>query len=197
VPLVVNYIHLWASAYRALRQRVRDAGGSAAIVSIACQGFNQGPFRTWSPLYDYGSHDLALVLDLVGVGAVARVRHARRASGLEGGQGELFTAELDLASVAVDLKVGNGAATKARRLAVTLRDGRQLVYDDLRPDPEKLVDGGRPVAVDQTPPLDRMVGEFLALSAGVAPPVGGTFLELAVKVQEILDGIRALAATTV
>ena len=73
-PLIVDYIHLYAPAYRRLKALV----DGSAVVGITSEGENRGPFRGWSPLYDYGSHDAALCLDLLGVDSPFHLRHVRR-----------------------------------------------------------------------------------------------------------------------
>ena len=61
-PILINYVHLWAPSYRALRGLVREAqarGGK--VTAIEAEGCSRGPFRGWSSLFDYGPHDLALL----------------------------------------------------------------------------------------------------------------------------------------
>lgn len=63
-PCVVGYTHLYAPAYRSLKDRLPDAGGPTLIRSI---GVSEGPFRDDVPvLWDWGSHDVAMCIDTLG-----------------------------------------------------------------------------------------------------------------------------------
>jgi predicted dehydrogenase len=184
-PTLVDYVHLWAPAFQALKSR------ASSVASIDGSGHNRGPFRGWSSLHDYGPHDLAMALDLLGLDVPVEVRQAHVTSD---GPGELFEANLDAGGVPLHLLVGNGAAQKARRLAVTLTGGRQLVYDDLRPHPDKLTDGGQPLAVSERSPVDGMLDHFLGLvgafQTGTLRPEQATrSLRLTVRVAEILAAV--------
>src|SRR5262249_53697671 len=75
-PLIVDYIHLWSPAFGKLQQLVYDAGGPSDVVAIETAGFKRGPLRDFSSLYDYGSHDVAMALRLLGVDAEFRLRDA-------------------------------------------------------------------------------------------------------------------------
>lgn len=58
-PILVNHIHLFAPAYEELKKRL-----SSSIISIRSVNKNNGPFRNYSSLLDYGCHDVAMSLDL-------------------------------------------------------------------------------------------------------------------------------------
>ena len=194
-PIVVDYIHLFAPAYRGLKSAVlATSGGTAAIVDIESVGTNKGPFRNWSPLYDYGSHDVALCLDLLGANAPFRVHYARKLPTSAGLAGELVEASFDLDTVRVSVQLGNGAAAKSRRFAVTLAGGRTIVYDDCRPHPFKLVDRGEPIPVSERMPLDAALAYFLERIALWARGGGddehaSASLGFAVRVAAILDAV--------
>ena len=64
VPVLVNHIHLFGAAYEPLRAAIQRHGGVRGIV---CEGSGFGPFRVDTPaLWDWGAHDVAVALDLVG-----------------------------------------------------------------------------------------------------------------------------------
>ena len=156
-PLVVNYVQLYTPGYRTLRALVERA--NTPLVSIASEGSNRGAFRSFSSLYDYGPHDLSLSLDLVGTNAPFRLEKATKRPGAGGG--ELFDAEFVLGDTRVSMRVGNGATAKTRRFSVTLAGGRTLSHDNLAPPESMLIDGGVPVPLDGTLPLDQMLSEFV------------------------------------
>jgi predicted dehydrogenase len=159
-PLVVDYVHLWSLAFRCLQQQLERSGGPAQIAAIESVGWNRGPFRTFSPIYDYGSHDIAMLLRLLGVGArLGRV--VRDRVDTQDPRGELHQFHLELEGVPVELRLGNGASTKRRLLRVALRDGRDIIYDDTLAHPLKLMAAGKSIPVDERGPLDIVLDEFL------------------------------------
>jgi predicted dehydrogenase len=192
-PLMVNFIHLWSPAYRALKARVASDPADA-IVRIESRGENKGPFRGWSAVHDYGAHDVAMCLDLLGRRApfrLDRTQWTKRDAATGAG---LVEAAFALGAVAVSMRVGNEAEAKARRFAVSMRSGRTLVYDDLQPVERKLTDDGVPVAIDSSPALDMVLTHFCGqvdawqrreLPRGAALE----WLELSAAVSRILDAI--------
>ena len=194
-PLVVNYVQLYAPGHRTLRSLVRSQ--HEPIVSIASEGSNHGPFRSFSSLWDYGPHDLSLCLDLVGSDAPFRLEKATKRSGADGG--ELFDAELVLGSVRVAMRVGNGAATKARRFSVTLAGGRTLSHDNLAKPESALTDDGNPIPIEGALPLDVVLSEFVERVERFGRGERDHERELrnaafSVRVNEILDAIASRAS---
>lgn len=188
--LLVDFIHLWSPAYRALKEAVnlaRAQGGR--VVSVETEGSNRGPFRTFSSLLDYAPHDLALCLDLVGVQEPFELHDVRVRSGAQGG--EIVEADFTLGGVPVGLRAGNGAEHKTRRFAVTLDDGRRWLYDDTQPWAEKLREDDRPLPLPARAPLDELLSDFVAgiRAARGVPGRTSTNLELAVRVSRCLEDI--------
>jgi predicted dehydrogenase len=189
-PLVVDYLQLYTPGHRALRALVRDAGVS--VVSIETEGSNQGPFRNFSSLYDYGPHDISLCLDLLGADAACHLGKVEKRAGAEGG--ELFDVELALGSTSIAMRVGNGATAKVRRFRATLADGRVLTSEPLASSERRLVDGGVSVPVGEELPLDVMISEFLERVGRFRAGERSRDDELrnaafSVRVNEILDAI--------
>ena len=192
-PVLVNYVHLWAPAYRTLESVVRErCAAGQQIVSVSSAGWNRGPFRRWPTLDDYGSHDVALCLDLLGSSLSWQVQEVRRLPVSE--KGELYQVRLKVGDTSAELGFGNGASTKQRRFAVSLSSGRTLVYDDTRGAPFKLTDGDTPMAIPDTQPLDAVLTDFLEQISlwqdGRFPEQRGTaVLEFCVHVSGVLDEI--------
>jgi predicted dehydrogenase len=199
-PIVVNHVHLWSPAYRALQAAVLASGGADEVTAIEGEGCSRGPLRSWSSLNDYGPHDLAMCLGLMGTEARFVLREARRIPSPDEPGGELFLARFGLGEAEVQLRLGNGAPAKRRRLAVTLRGGRVLTYDDLLPHPHKLLDAGTPVPVSTAMPLDVVLTDFLGQTTSWA---AGTFpeatavasLELCDRVAMMVDAIAGAAGS--
>lgn len=146
-PWLVAHQHLFAPAYEQLRSELL----SMADLAVGSNAGGPGPVRSYSALWDYGPHDVAMVLGLFGG---ASVEYARAVSP--------GTYELDLAAGLqfATVTLSNAAANKHRIFEVSASDGRVFQYDDSRAPGEKLwVDGWvRQVSIE--PPLTRMVRAF-------------------------------------
>ncbi len=63
IPILVNHIHLFSDAYQRIKSIVQDK----QITKIITFGHSSnGWVRDYSALWDYGPHDLSLILDLIG-----------------------------------------------------------------------------------------------------------------------------------
>lgn len=185
--VLVGHTHLFSEAFRALKARQPSLGPVRAIRAIAG---SWGPFRPDTPpIWDWGAHDIAMCLDLVGEPAsVVSVR--RHAGGrLEGGWADDIT--LDLAfpnGVSARVRIGNLLAQKQRRFRVECADG-WLQYDDLADD--KLIEGriggttGTAIALRPIFPLDTVVREFA--SHAVSPQRSHAGLSQAVTCVTLLE----------
>jgi predicted dehydrogenase len=195
-PVMVDYIHLCAPGYQRLRSLAQSAG--RPVVAIEAEGFNKGPFREWSALHDYASHDLAMCLDLLGRDVPFVLHEGRRISPVDA-KGALHEFRFDLGAARVVMRSGNGAETKARRLAVHFDDGRELVYDDLLPHPDKLHDSGQAVPVDETLPLELVLTQFFAQcdewrNGTLAPEAAMETVRSSTRIAELLDALAASIA---
>jgi predicted dehydrogenase len=192
-PLVVDFTHLWAPAFRELKARVRS-GSADAIVHIESRGENRGPFRGWSAVYDYGAHDVAMCLDLLGRRAAVTIEETRWKKRVPATGSGLVETDLALDGVTVSMRLGNEAEAKARRFAVSMRSGRTLIYDDLQPVERKLTDSGEPVAIDSVSPLDLVLTHFCgqietSRRRDLSTDAALEWLELSAAVARILDAI--------
>ncbi len=167
--VVVDHVHLFNPAWRALKARVPGA------VSVESEAGNAGPFREdLSPLWDWGAHDVALSLDLFGV-SPTQMRCVPDAEGNH---------RLDLAFPGGRIwraRVGSRFSAKTRRVRVEYPGGTAS-WDDLT-DP-KLACNGEPVPVGTEPALTVALREFLAAAAGGPEPSSNA--ALGVEVVRIL-----------
>jgi predicted dehydrogenase len=187
--VLVEHTVLFHPAYAELKRRARDRGPVRAISS---SGANRGPLRPdASALWDYGPHDVALCLDLLG--AAPESADARLELELALPEGTARNYRLDLrfgGGICADVFIGSAAETKSRRFEVRC-DGTTFVFDDLAAD--KLTQGGRPVPVSAELPLTRAVAAFVAAVRAGSSDLSS--LELGARVVETLERCeRALAA---
>ena len=156
--LLINHLHLFAPAYEKLRDTVLVAKPSRC--RIYSRAGNAGPYRDYSALWDYGSHDVAMCLGL-GLGNPSSVRCMRMPD--EFGCVHLGCRRFDLnvcfGPHEANIQVWNGALPKQRHFEV-LWEGTRLVYDELEPNGLLLRCNNNPVEVSPEKPLTRSVRAF-------------------------------------
>tara|TARA_B100000676_G_scaffold311636_1_gene382250 strand:- start:1770 stop:2678 length:909 start_codon:yes stop_codon:yes gene_type:complete len=181
VPLMVNFIHLFSIGYRRLRQELSSIGELRRVVA---QGGNQGPDRAYmSALWDYGPHDLAFALDLLGrdpESINARVICGDR-------KNHVVSVEMGFSDGrSANLEFGNQLLEKVRRLICYGTD-QYLQLDDY-PSPALSVSGEHlPLDVVMTP-LEVALQEFASVTAGAEDSRGTS--SLAVRVNECIEEIE-------
>jgi predicted dehydrogenase len=178
--VLVDHTHLFAPAYQALKSGLRSP-----IVEIRTRGCSFEPWRPYSSLYDFGPHDLAMVLDLFGsppdLVACRLLSEVTRDARVH----QLFGIELAFGPARVSCVVGNAAPEKARRLEVLCENGDRFVYDDLQPSSDKLRIDDRAVALPADRPLALAIAAFARSIRGPRDPRCG--LDLSMKVQAVLE----------
>ncbi len=192
----VDHIHLYHPAYRTLK----DIGlGMGPIHAIRSGGGDWGPFRAdTSILWDRGSHDVAMCLDLLGEKPKTVSARIKETRDREDGPGEALALQLTFPSgITADIELSNLLDAKRRFFAVHF-DRETLIYDDVGPDVlvrEPRMDDAKcqpPEAqvldVANTLPLDQALIDFAqAIRKGEAD-LGG--LRLGVDVVEVLSACQ-------
>lgn len=135
VLLVENFVHVYSWAYQAIRQRI-SASRPLEVESI---GMNSGPFRDYSPIHDYGPHDLSLTLQIFG----GEPKAFEVQTFLHHGERRFCTrVQMDFGLRGkASLVFGNTSPVKVRSL-VCRAGGETWQYDDTRP--EKLFLNDKP-----------------------------------------------------
>ncbi len=189
----VDHVHLFHPAFRELKRRARDLGAVRAIDTVA--GGN-GPFRAdTSVLWDWGPHDVAMCLDLMGqrpARAEANTRERRRTSD---DMGESIDIILEFEQgIVANIAVGNIRYDKVRRFRVDF-DGGSLIYRDHADMALAFVDrSGKENPIDVSPelPLTCALADFTAkIAAGIRDRSG---LALGVDVVRVLADCDAAMA---
>lgn len=162
-PILVNHIHLFATAY----QHLREMTNKREISKIVSLGYNKGPVREYSGLWDYGCHDVAMILDLMET--VPEKVHLEE---VKTKIGSLFNIKMKFEWFHSESLVGNGAEKPIRKLKMYC-DGLRLVYDDkMRPGNHSL-------------PLTNALKVFMGAIQGINDPRLG--LDLSLQVVKILE----------
>ncbi|MDP7191232.1 MAG: Gfo/Idh/MocA family oxidoreductase [Alphaproteobacteria bacterium] len=178
--VMVDHIHLFSPAFRALK---REAAGLGPLRRMESEAGSHGPFRkATSVLWDWGAHDISMCLDLMGEApsdVSARCLEMRETGE---GSGAVFDLRLgfgdkdrdgDTGGVAAGIRIGNLLPGKRRRFCAAFDSGI-LVHDDLAADKLTFVPTSaspeaemRTIAVAADPPLTCAVREFTdAIAAG-------------------------------
>lgn len=191
--VLVNHIHLFHPAYEQLKKLVKASRSLRTIESI---GGNWGPFRPDTPpLWDWGPHDLALCLDLVGEMPEAVTAASIERSATVEGYGEIVELNLQFQNkITARVTVGNIMQTKCRRFTAHCTD-QTFVYDDTRS--RKLqriattqgqnaaLADKQNIDVSNTSPLENAVRHLASAIASDSRDLSN--LELAVNVTAILS----------
>lgn len=163
-PILVNHIHLFSTAYQNMKFIMSDTSHIDKIVSL---GYNYGPVRSYSSLWDYGSHDVAMILDLMNT-----MPDQIQTSETITETGSLFNIKMNFGTVLTESLVGNGGAKKVRKLKA-IYGGLSLAYDEQnRPEYHSL-------------PLDNALTIFIRAINGYSDRRLG--LDLAYKVTKVLE----------
>lgn len=188
--VMVGHTHLFHPAYRALKAM---QPGYGPVREIRAEAGNHGPFRPDVPvLWDWGAHDVAMCLDLLGAmpGDVDAAVLERRE--LEEGIAETVRIRLSFAQGTVaELRMSN-QAPRRRRFEVAC-ERATLAYDDLAAAKLVVTERGasRPVEIAPDLPLAVEVAEFAAAIA--AGSRDASQLDLGVRVVETLAACSAAA----
>jgi predicted dehydrogenase len=192
--VMVEHTHLFHPAFERLCAEARARGGVRRIVAEAG---GPGPVRSDTPvLWDWGAHDVAMCLELLGEEAAVRsCRVVRHAANAEGAVPETVELWLGFSSgVEANLRFSNAFEEKRRRFSVELASGG-LTYDPLGGTPLCETDAsGRTTAlpVAEGRPLTRAVRCFLDRVA--QGDVALDSLDLGVRVVEVLARAQAVAS---
>jgi predicted dehydrogenase len=168
--VLVDHIHLFSPAWSSLKDSVKRLG---PVRRIEAEAGNYGPFRPdTTVLWDWGPHDLAMCIDLMGAAPERIEAFSRERMPMDTGLGESLEMILRFeGETEARITLSNIYAERRRRFSVHCDDGA-VIYDDTAPDNRKLVvtakHGGRTnatgaegIALDREAPLARMLHTFL------------------------------------
>ncbi len=155
VPAMVDHTHLFHPAYEGLKAIVGTLGGPDTVKSIRAEAGNRGPVRSdASVLWDWGAHDVAMILDLMN----AKPTSVRGYSEPAGG-GERVRLMFGYANgVSATIDVCNGLDRRIRSLSVDCSD-KIVIYDDTVP--EKLRSDSKVISISPDLPLTRVIFSFV------------------------------------
>jgi len=130
--VMVEHTHLLHPAYQALKE---FSGALGPVKAIRTEAGNRGPYRKDTPvIWDWGAHDVAMCLDLIG-GMPEDVRAVQlETKEIEGAKAENLLLSLTFAGgTEAEIRIGN-LMDKARRFEACFEKA-VLVYDGLSETP--------------------------------------------------------------
>jgi len=186
--VLVDHTHLFHPAYRALKKIGRTLGPVQEIHGVAG---NWGPYRAnVSVLWDWGPHDIAMCLDLLGARPVEMTARRLEARQTEAGYGENLLLQLIFPGhITAEIQIGT-LMDKARRLVVQY-NRQTLVYDDLAKHKLAIHDfaapegPGQPIHIPAELPLTNAVKTFTKAIIGGTKDIDS--LDLGVDVAAVLS----------
>jgi len=123
-PILVNHIHLFSEGYEKIKRLV-DVNDITAIKTC---GYGQGLPRQYSSLWDYGPHDLAMILDIIG--EMPDKIDVKKLTGDMYALYMEFIVNMDFGLIKTETILGSGANCKTRHIEIH-SDGIILSYNDV------------------------------------------------------------------
>ncbi len=189
VSVMVEHTLLFHPAYRKIKSLVSRFGG---VRRISTEAGRLGPFRLDTPvLWDWGSHDIALCLDLVRTTPQRCAARQLATAVHEGQHGESLQIDLDFpGGITAMVRISNIYAKRTRRIEVRCEQAA-LAYDQDQPGALAVDEGGKKSTMPLVSelPLTVAVREFAAMVAGRRFDISS--LELGVAVTEVLSRCAA------
>ena len=129
--VMVDHIHLYSAAWEAVRREARALGPVRAISGVAGKW---GPFPPKAPvLWDWGSHDVAMCIDLMGrspeLASAIRIESPGEFHTDSPGDGETLALSLDFGDANARISISSLYRQKSRLFTIAFEKG-ELVYDD-------------------------------------------------------------------
>lgn len=182
---MVDHTHLFQPAWVELKRRAAAMG---PVRSIRARAGDYGPFRDDCPvLWDWGPHDVALCLDLVGEKPRSAAARRLKSEKTGDGDGEVIGITLDFhGGPTAEIEIGN-IVSPERRFEADCGSGT-LIMNTLAAPALSIAPRGKAARVAQvgrTPPLTVAVERFLDMIEKPGPDLSS--LRLAVEVIEVLE----------
>jgi len=159
-PILVNHGQLFTEGY----QKLKKLCPVTAIAKIVTMGYSEGPERSYSSLWDYAPHDLAMILDIMG-----KMPNQIETKLM---YDNMYHIGMKFDNASSSTIVGSGGMEKMRNISIEY-DGLDLSYDDL----------SRPST--HIPPLQNAIRVFVDSIDGKLDSRLGIHLSL--QVLEILE----------
>ncbi|MCH9670782.1 MAG: Gfo/Idh/MocA family oxidoreductase [Gammaproteobacteria bacterium] len=185
VTVMIDHTQLFSPGYLALRAAL----GDATIHDVRFEAGGWGPFRAGVPVsWDWGSHDVAMSIDLFGMPPIAAQCTVHDSKMIDGGLAQDIAIELGFGDGRTAFShLSNMRESKTRKMVVELSDAR-FIYDEYYEAPLTRIalDGTqRVIDFEREPPLQAVLREFFNVLSGVS--ANHSTLELGRDVVAVLE----------
>lgn len=127
--IFVNYIHLYSKSWNFLKKKLVNLG---KIKKIESKGGNIGPFRINNPcLWDYGSHDLSMLFDIVKEPFLESKIKIIKKEKINNSIGYLYKINFRFKKLVSSILIGNILEKKTRIFKIFCEKG-VIIYDDTK-----------------------------------------------------------------
>jgi len=118
-PLLINYIHLYSEPFIHLKKEL-NSKRYGEILKIESSAGNYGPFREdTSPLWDWGVHDIAMCISLLGIMPYDFKSESIQRSFINNTQAMNINIRLEFnKNISANINIGNLFKNKARKFSV-------------------------------------------------------------------------------
>lgn len=154
--ILVNNLHLFSPAFEYIVNNI-DKNDITEITSIGC---NKGPYRDYSPLFDYGSHDLSMGLFISKEKPI--LQNIKTLHFDENAQ--QYELNIIYKNIKHNMVVGNFGPDKQRIFTVKTRQNDIFVYNDLAIN--KLLLNNKPVSILEISTLENSFSSFIKATEG-------------------------------
>lgn len=177
-PILVNNLHLFSPAYEYICNNIKKED----ILEISSIGCNQGPYREYSCLFDYGPHDLSMGMYLLKQKPKLLSIKTLNLTTLSS-QYELLVSYDDVKHKIV---VGNFGPNKQRIFTIKTKQNNIIIYNDLLKD--KLKYNNKIIDID---PISTLENSFLHFIKAIDGYIDDRFgVDLSISYVKFLEEIK-------
>ena len=191
-PVLVDHTMLFHPGFEWLKDFFSKPG-APSITHISSEGCNTGPYRSsYSPLWDYGAHDLSMLLSLLAEDPNRVEAQAEEISQKDNGWAGTYLAKLDFPSgVSSTFRVSNLSSSKIRNISVETTSEKYTLEDFPKPRLYRAnLKGGvtTEIPLPQITPIEKLLDVFCDGLEGQFDPRWGISLgERVVRVLEACE----------
>lgn len=152
-PILINHLHLFAPAYEYICKNILPED----IVKIKSIGCNNGPYRNYSSLLDYGPHDFAMGAFLLQTNDLPEVDFFSEITNNNSKNFELNIKYFE--KIPHHITVGNAGPEKIRLFEVKTIKNNIFIYNDMSNN--KLLLDNKIITVGNISPLENSLNSFI------------------------------------
>lgn len=154
--ILVNNLHLFSPAFEYIVNNI-DKNNIVEITSIGC---NKGPYRDYSPLFDYGSHDLSMGIFLLKDKPILQSINTLYLDE----KSQQYELNIVYKNIKHNMIVGNFGPNKQRLFKVKTKKNDIFIYNDLAEN--KLLLNNQAIDIKEISTLENSFSHFIKATEG-------------------------------